>query len=214
LTAIIRSNEVLGPVRGFLAAGIDLVGRDPGIVEGAVEPAIGDDRVVEHRLDVLLAGDVAGQGDRLAARGIDPRHGLGRGVGGVIGDRDPRALARQGERGGAADPAAAAGDQRRFAVEQPGHDVLPSIRASSIYCGRAETARGAVRGDGVPAGRRSIGRCCSASRSGAPARPIRQPAASWCRRPRRAAADRRRARPPDREAGSQARGLAPSMCNG
>lgn len=43
----------------------ELIGGDAGIVEGAVEPAKGDDRVIEHRLDVPVAGDVAGQGDRL-----------------------------------------------------------------------------------------------------------------------------------------------------
>src|ERR1044072_7262295 len=54
-----------GPLRGLLARGVDLMGGDGGVVEGAVEPAIGRDRVADHGADILGAGYIAGQCDRL-----------------------------------------------------------------------------------------------------------------------------------------------------
>src|SRR5579862_6939093 len=91
---------------------------------------MGNDRVVEHRLDVALAGDVASQRDRLAAGRVDERHGLGRRVGHEVGNRHARALSRHGERCGTADPTATTRHESRFAVEHPGHHVLPSIASS------------------------------------------------------------------------------------
>src|SRR5439155_22018884 len=98
---------------------------NPGVVERAVEPAKGGERVLHHRLHVLGAGHVAGQRDRLTALFVDLRHRvLGRG-GVKIGGGDLCPLAHHRQRRGAADPAATPGHQRDLAVEYPGHASLP-----------------------------------------------------------------------------------------
>jgi hypothetical protein len=129
---------LLGPLGGLLAGRFDVPAGDAGVVERAVEPAIGADHAFDHRADIRVAGDVARQRYRLAARGIDLGDGFAGGFGRDIGNRNARAFARKGQGGGAADPAPApaTGDQRRFSIEQPGHRSLLIDPLRSCHNGR------------------------------------------------------------------------------
>src|SRR5207244_3880590 len=114
------------------AGGVDLPAGDPGVVEGAVEPAVGADHTCDHRPYVLVARDLAREGYGLPAGSVDEGHRFAGGFHPDIGDRDTGALAREGESGGAADAAAPTRDQRRLPLQQPGHRSSPRSIAAGI----------------------------------------------------------------------------------
>ena len=109
------------------AAGIHLVRRNAGVVEGAIQLAVGGDDAVQHGLHLRRDGYVTGQGDRLAARRVDHGHGLPRRFGFVVGHRDPRTLSREGQRRLPPDAVAAAGHQGDLAVQHTCHCVSPNL---------------------------------------------------------------------------------------
>jgi hypothetical protein len=89
------------------------------IVHENIEPAQACDRLFDELAARRFGADVDGQRHCLAARTANVLHHLAR-IGLLvrqIGDRDVRALARERDRGGAADPGVAAGNQRLAAVE-------------------------------------------------------------------------------------------------
>jgi hypothetical protein len=106
----------------------DLGGRpdrllDARVVEGDIQAAEPLDRRVERRLDLVTARDVAGHGERPAAGLLDHAGRLPVALRGDVGDHDTRALAREGERGGAADAARRSGDERDLPFEAATHGV-------------------------------------------------------------------------------------------
>src|SRR4029453_19458629 len=98
------------PGLGAIVGGEGLLAGNPGIVEGAVEPAEAAHRLVPHGRHVRLAGDVGADEAGLAPRRLDEAHRLVTALGGNVRDDYPRALAREGERGGPADARGGAGD--------------------------------------------------------------------------------------------------------
>ena len=116
---------LLGPLGGLLSGRFDLPPGDAGIVERAVEPAIGADHPFDHGSDIRVARHIARQRYCLTPGRVDLGDGFAGGFARDIGDRDARPFTRKGQGGGAADPAPAARDQGRFPVEQPGHRSLP-----------------------------------------------------------------------------------------
>src|SRR5262249_49773462 len=114
----------LGPIGRLLAGGLHLVRRDAGIVEGAVKPAIGRQRIVYHRAHILGARHIAGPRARRPAAGVDRRPGFRRRGRGEIRDRNARAFAGKGQGGRAADPATAAGYERDLSFDNPRHGSL------------------------------------------------------------------------------------------
>ena len=68
---------------------------------------------------------------RFAAFSADQRGGFGGAVAVEVADRDLRALGGKGQRGGAADAAAPAGDESRFSFEQQRHRCLLLIQTIS-----------------------------------------------------------------------------------
>ena len=119
--------EVLGRLVGGVARG-DL---DAGVVERHVEPAERVDRALDEGGDLVLVGDVAGDGER-------PMTGGGQLVGGGakrllvgVGEDDGGAGAGEGLGGGKAHAGAGAGDDGDLAVEVVGRvHVSPSGRGS------------------------------------------------------------------------------------
>ena len=92
-----------------------------GVADQDVEPAEPFDRLRDQLLAEGLVAQVAGNGDAVAARLLDQLDDLLRVrlFGREIVDRDVRALARIGDRGGAAHAGIAAGDQRLAARSRP-----------------------------------------------------------------------------------------------
>src|SRR3954463_44735 len=86
-------------------------------------------------LDLIAARDVARDSERLPARLLDQPGGFAGTVGGHVGDHDARALTGEGQRGGAADAAGGAGDERDLAGEA-GHG-----RRSVLIASRSSMAR-------------------------------------------------------------------------
>ena len=76
LTASMPSNEFAAQLMRALSGRTDRAAADAGVVERAIEPAEGGDGARYHRRDVRLFGDVAADGDRLAAAAIDQRDRL------------------------------------------------------------------------------------------------------------------------------------------
>ena len=106
----------------------DLGGRldrllDARAVERDVEATEPLNAGLQRRLDVVAACDVAGHGERLAALGLDHAGRLPVAFGCDVGDHEARALAREGEGGGAADAAGRSGDERDLPVEAAAHGV-------------------------------------------------------------------------------------------
>jgi hypothetical protein len=104
---------------------------DADIVVEHVDAAIGLQARRHHRLDLGGAGDVGGEGGRLAALAGDDLHGLFRGRRVAIDAKHLRALARKGHGGRLAiAPAgpdrARAHHHRRLALE-PFHRLLPIL---------------------------------------------------------------------------------------
>ena len=103
--------------------------RSAGVVVQDVELAVAGDGFRNRGLDARPVGDVATQEMGIAAGiGRDRARRRGRGLAGGdidVGDDDLGALLREALRGGAADAAAAAGDEGHLA-RQPRHsDPLP-----------------------------------------------------------------------------------------
>ena len=95
----------------------------PRVVEDAVEALEALDREGDEARDVELRRDVSvehGQPTVVALRAGE-RDGLGEPRLVQVADHHPGALAKKRERGGAADAAAAPGDDRDLAVEAPAH---------------------------------------------------------------------------------------------
>ena len=131
------------------------LGHDPGVVVEHVEPAIGGDGVVDHRLGVGLAADVHLDQGRLATGLPDEVDGLRPGRLAELGDDDLRALGGEQLGGDPAHPAAAAGDDRHLVVQSHGRDLLDPWRSMGRgrRQSRASSARGSARGP--TCGRRS-----------------------------------------------------------
>ncbi len=100
--------------------------QDAGVVEGAVQPAIGRDHGVHQRLHLLGRTHVSAAEEGLAAGPVDQGHGL---LGALVdvADSHPRALLGEGQGRRAAYARRPAGDQDGLAgeIEQiPGHRAL------------------------------------------------------------------------------------------
>ena len=93
---------------------------------------MGGDRRGNHGRYRRVVGHIGDDRLRRPAGGVDLRHRLRRPRAGQVGDDDPRPLPRHGDAGRPADAGAAAGDQRGFAFEQPGHGAAPpAVRQAS-----------------------------------------------------------------------------------
>ena len=136
--------RLLGPLGGLLAGRFDVPAGDAGIVERAVEPSIGADHTFDHGADIRVARHVARERYRLAARRVDLGDGLAGGFARDVGDRDAGTFACKGQSSGAADPAPATRDQRRFPVEQPGHRSLHFDPRQSCHTGSGGAQGGNV----------------------------------------------------------------------
>src|SRR5688572_1619261 len=91
---------------------------DTRVVDQDVEPAELLDRRVDNGLRIGLLGDVAANGDRLAAGGGDAGdNGLGALLAGGIVDDDGRAFGGEGRGDGGADALGCAGDEGDFSGE-------------------------------------------------------------------------------------------------
>jgi hypothetical protein len=118
--------RVLAEFVQALLSRANLPAGNAGIVEGAVDPPIGGNRALDHRCDIGLHGNVAADRDRLAAGRIDQSDGSGRAVLGAVGDRQPRTLARHGQRRRPSDARGAAGHQRHLAIKDACHVFSPA----------------------------------------------------------------------------------------
>jgi hypothetical protein len=99
---------------------------DAGIVERHVDPAVGVHRDIEGSLHLAGVGDVATDGDGLAAGFGDEPGGFGVGLLVGVGDDYRGAFAGEREGGGAADAAGGTGDEGNVVGEPAvlvGHDV-------------------------------------------------------------------------------------------
>ena len=103
---------------------------DADIVVEHVDAAIGLEACRDHRLDIAGAGDIGGEGGRLAAFGCDDLRGLFRGGAIAIDAKHLRALARKRHRGrlaiAPARPDRAGADHHRCLALEPFHRLLPS----------------------------------------------------------------------------------------
>jgi hypothetical protein len=111
-----------------------------------VEPPEGLVRDARERVRLRVVGDVGRHDDGPAARGLDLRrhrverfHLPGR-------ERDVRALAREGQRDGTAEPRADPGDDRDFAVEQT-HGGRPYCAAAHAHDEPRQQGQGGRGGD-------------------------------------------------------------------
>jgi hypothetical protein len=96
---------------------VHLMRRDAGIVEGAIQAAIGRHRGINHRGDIDRVGDIATNRNRLSATGIDQPDGFPGCISFKVRHRDPGPLARKRQGSGASDTVAAASHQRGLAVQ-------------------------------------------------------------------------------------------------
>src|SRR5581483_1887232 len=104
-----------------------------GVVDEHVEAPEGAHRLSHHVLGIRGLGDVHLDGDGLRAQlAALLAHGLG-GCPALVGDRHPRALAREQKAGGAAYPRAAAGDDADLVLETHGRQAL-SLTHAMMCC--------------------------------------------------------------------------------
>src|SRR6185437_15464059 len=95
------------------------IGLDAGVRDQDVDAPEGGDAALEHAPHLLLAGDVALHGDRLAAARRDLlAHRIGGGAVREVVDGDPRAARGERAAGSGPDAAVAAGDERRLALQE------------------------------------------------------------------------------------------------
>jgi hypothetical protein len=100
------------------------------IVESDVQAAEPLDAGVQRRLDVVLTRDIAADGERLTAALLDQARRLLVAVSGDVGDHHACTFAGERKRGGAADAARRAGDERDLPVEPAAHGVTMTLIAS------------------------------------------------------------------------------------
>jgi hypothetical protein len=109
------------PLRRHLAGRPDIGTRDTGVVESAVQPAVGGHHFADHGGDLDASRDVRLHEHRLPASCLDKADRLLRDRFHDVAHRHAGALAGHGKSGRAPDPTASAGDQGRPAVEHPWH---------------------------------------------------------------------------------------------
>ena len=104
-----------------------------GVVDHDVEPAAGGGGLVDHGAGGIVVGDIDLPEDRLAAFGLDQAEGFLAMCGRARGNDDDGAFAREGDRDGAADALAGAGDDGDFAGEAGAHgNVLGGQAVTSM----------------------------------------------------------------------------------
>ena len=103
-----------------------------GVVDHDVEPAAGGGGLIDHGAGGMVIGDIDVPEDRLAAFGLDQAQGFLAMRGRARGYDDDGTFTREGDRDGAADALAGAGDDGDFAGETGAHgDVLDDQAVAS-----------------------------------------------------------------------------------
>jgi multiple sugar transport system permease protein len=122
------------PIEGFVVHLLDgAAAEGGGVVDHDVEPAAGGGDLVDHGAGGVMVGHIDLPEDRLAAFGIYQAEGFLAMCGRASGNDDDGAFAREGDRDGAANALARAGDDGDFAGEAGAHwDVLSSQAATSM----------------------------------------------------------------------------------
>ena len=116
-------------IEGFVVHFLDAAAAERGgVVDHDVEPAAGGGSLVDHDAGGVMVGDIDLPQDRLAAKGLDEAEGFLAMCGRTSGNDDDGAFAREGDRDGAADALARAGDDGDLASEAGAHGDVLGVR--------------------------------------------------------------------------------------